>query len=471
MVSDARLICGDVLNFARHYHGELFHALLCDPPYHLNSIVKRFGANGAKPATDGVYARSSKGFMGKKWDGGDIAFRPDTWAALAGLLYPGAFGMAFAGSRGWHRMAVAIEDAGLVVHPTIFGWLYGSGFPKATRISKGTASYVDKRNGPDTRANTKGDKYSGGYTNAERDGVDADTWAGHRYGLQALKPALEPIIVFQRPYDGKPVDSITRTGAGALNVDGARIPGPGWDRPIPDNPAPKFQNTHAQDTWTRNEMAKGAIEHSTAGRWPANFVLDGETAKRLDAQSGKRSVTGKRSIKSKGAKVRGTAFGPDNHQSTEYAGESGMASRFYFQADWNLEHADPVLYMAKSSRRERDAGLGDMPLQDSAFNTIGFDETKRDRQPRNIQQRNPHPTVKPIALVRWLATLLLPPVEYAPRRLLVPFSGVASEMIGAALAGWECVVGIEGEAEYVPLGRARLAHWLKQDQLELAYVS
>lgn len=74
----------------------------------------------------------------------------------------------------------------------------------------------------------------------------------------------------------------------------------------------------------------------------------------------------------------------------------------------------------------------------------------------------PPEAVKPISLARWLATLLLPPAEYAPRRLLVPFAGVASEMIGAALAGWECVIGVEGEREYVDIGRARLNYWTEK---------
>src|SRR3990172_7316084 len=125
--------------------------------------------------------------MGQSWDGGDVAFQPETWAAFMKVLYPGAFGMAFAASRNWHRLAVAIEDAGFIIHPTIFCWVQGQGFPKATRV--------------------KGQ----------------DAFEGHRYGLQALKPAVEPIIVFQKPYEGKPIDNITQTGAGTLNIDAARI--------------------------------------------------------------------------------------------------------------------------------------------------------------------------------------------------------------------------------------------------------
>ena len=148
------IVTGKVLRWARGYSGPPFHALLCDPPYEL-------------------------GFMGKDWDASGVAFRPETWAAFARVLYPGAFLMAFASSRGWHRLACAIEDAGFRIHPSIFGWCFGSGFPKATRIVDAASGRVS--GDPGTRPEA------------------ASTWAGHRYGLQALKPALEPIIVAQKP--------------------------------------------------------------------------------------------------------------------------------------------------------------------------------------------------------------------------------------------------------------------------------
>ena len=122
--------------------------------------------------------------MSSRWDT-DIAFRPDTWKALAQHLLPGAFLMIFGGGRTYHRLACALEDAGLVIHSPI-GWVFGSGFPKATRIND-------------------------------------DRFPGHRYGRQALKPALEFVAVAQKEYTGRPVDSIVQTGAGALWIDGGRI--------------------------------------------------------------------------------------------------------------------------------------------------------------------------------------------------------------------------------------------------------
>lgn len=144
------LRCGDMLDVLAAMPENSVDSVVCDPPYHLASIVKRFGAEGAapcKPGTDGAYGRASAGFMGKAWDGGDIAFRPDTWARVLRVLKPGGYMAAFAGTRGWHRMMCAIEDAGFEIRDSIsyltdgglsgpLLWAYGSGFPKNHDISK-----------------------------------------------------------------------------------------------------------------------------------------------------------------------------------------------------------------------------------------------------------------------------------------------------------------------------------------------
>ena len=398
-----RILRGDVISFARHYHGEKFHALLCDPPYSL-------------------------GFMGKNWDG-DIAFQPETWAALAEHLHPGGFGMAFASSRGWHRLAVAIEDAGLRIHPSIFGWVFGSGFPKATRVK------------------------------------DAPEFEGHRYGLQSMKPALEPIIVFQKPYEGKPVESIVETGAGALNIDGARIPtedglnGGGYTPRKDGNAWAETKGMNAE-----GRCADGPFEQPQ-GRWPANFYVDEEAAARLGEQAGPRKPVGRytdsRDLQETEKHLFGSHIGKSSRDD-RFHGDSSCAARFFFNVNRQIDEADPVMYQAKASRKERDAGLDGMPEKDPGF--FAQDEWSRknmgntpDEQRKSI--RNSHPTVKPIDLTRWLATLLLPPAEYGPRRILVPFSGSGSEMIGAHLAGWEEIVGIEMEREYVEIARARLDYW------------
>ena len=130
------LLLGDMLQILPRIASDSIDAVVTDPPYHLSSIVKRFGKAGSAPAQhgkDGLYARASAGFMGKQWDGGDIAFRPETWVEVLRVMKPGAHLLAFGGARGYHRMTCAIEDAGFIIHPTIC-WVFGSGFPKA-RVS------------------------------------------------------------------------------------------------------------------------------------------------------------------------------------------------------------------------------------------------------------------------------------------------------------------------------------------------
>lgn len=589
------IIHADVLTWATTYDGPKFHAMLTDPPYHLteSGALLRSTPIGAPRSEEDKELRrkGTKGFMGRDWDGVGpdgigIAFNPETWAALAEHLYPGAWGMAFAGSRGWHRMAVAIEDAGLIMQPTIFGWGYGSGFPKATNIAAqiddmafrewlalhpdelarlATARAEVKRlklmgvthkaealaahkHATQIRREIKalagfakvigqkkqtGAKFAltqqlidnGGFNDPSRETFDildcateaARDWLGHRYGGQAMKPALEPIIVFQKPYQGRPIDNITSTGAGALWIDGGRIAS---DEDTARTPA--VPSGPVAFGFSEGGMAGNGHD---AGRWPANLVLshspscngvcaDGCPVQRLGAQSGER-VSGTQG----NANPRAIGVSTDIHgtRSTIDHDDSGTAARFFHQSDYmaeRLELADAIAYVAKSSRAEREAGLdprqtaimrllddeGDDDLDTiegrttyGKMNTIrrcpehgnargdglaytcgcatihGFAATTVDDgraipidnayQRGETTRRNVHPTIKPISLARHLATLLLPPASYGPRRLLVPFSGAASEVIGADLAGWEAVTGIELGEDHVAIANARRAYW------------
>lgn len=467
----------DVIEWAKEYQKGKFHALISDTPYHLQSIVKRFGKKNSAPAkhgTDGVFSRSSKGFMGQTWDGGDIAFRPETWAALGEHLYPGAFGMCFSASRNWHRLAVAIEDAGFIIHPTIFGWLNGQGFPKATNISKQIQPASEQRivgekispDGVKMSARTPNSKdayhpshttYSGATKHdiyqREPTNEMALRWNGHRYGLQALKPAVEPIIVFQKPYEGRPLDNITETGAGAINIDGGRIPtqdeyvinrfkdgakpfgnGAGHEyesvkvgRPLRIKTGGKSNGIYGDGL--NNSKAVG---FTSDGRWPSNFILDESAAEKLDKQTGEHKTT--YILPAHQNNRSGEFLGQLEHPGIQGYNDSGGASRFFFNVQEQIDEADPIYYCGKVSPKERNAGL---------------------------DERCMHPTLKPIALAKYLATLLLPPENYAPRRILVPFSGVGSEMIGAALAGWEQIVGIEFDTEngYVDIAHKRIQYW------------
>jgi site-specific DNA-methyltransferase (adenine-specific) len=424
-----KIINEDINKWSEDYDGELFHAMFCDAPYHLTTITKRFGKEGSAPAkfgTDGAFGRVAKGFMGQEWDGGDVAFRPETWAGMKKHLYPGAFGMTFGGSRTAHRIACAIEDVGFIIHPQI-NWVYGSGFPKATRV-KGHEEFD-----------------------------------GHRYGLQALKPASEPIIVFQKPYDsevGNSVANITSTGAGALNIDGGRIPleqGESYNinrfddgmKPFGNGAGHKYTSEKVKERdsdfnagfWKSDggtgKRWNGSGTDNPLGRWPSNFIIDDTVSNSLDAQSGnlKSGTLLKKHNMHESENVAMSGKNYERHSNKDYLGDSGGASRFFFNVQTNFDEADPFVYEKKVSQKERNAGMGD--------------------------EKNTHPTLKSVSLTKYLSTLLLPPIEYAPRRLLVPFSGVSSEMIGALLSGWEYVEGVELTPEYIPIAHKRLEHWIK----------
>jgi site-specific DNA-methyltransferase (adenine-specific) len=308
---------GDAVQWANEYEGEPFHAMLCDPPYEL-------------------------GFMARAWDSTGVAFRSETWAAFRRVLYPGAFGMAFASSRGWHRLAVAIEDAGFTIHPTIFCWANGAGFPKATAIDKA----IDKAAGAEVKS---GHGFSvagpgrdnqlmgtGGKPDMAHEPVtdEAKTWAGYKYGLQALKPAVEPCIVFQRPYEGRPMDCITASGAGALNIDGGRI------------------GTHATTTNAKKARDGNGIygasrecpaRENPPGRFPANLILlDGGAAEAMDRQSGLSISRG--GVVTSGASSRGTCGYSGGYEgiATLTPRDAGGASRFFYSVQDRLDECDPV---------------------------------------------------------------------------------------------------------------------------------
>ncbi|WP_419900616.1 DNA-methyltransferase [Roseomonas sp. USHLN139] len=354
--------------------GEQVDAVITDPPYHLTSVVKRFGKEGAAPAkhgTDGLFARQSRGFMGKEWDGGDIAFQPETWRLAFDLLKPGGHLLAFGGSRTYHRMAVAIEDAGFELRDTVM-WLYGTGFPKSHDVSKG----IDKMLGAE-REKVAPKSVIGHQRNIgnvrpymldpnhmtvsdEPASPEAAQWQG--WGT-ALKPAFEPIIVARKPLAGTVAANVLAHGTGALNIDACRVQGE-------DNPV-KWDKPRG-GIWTTDSAATGTLVENPAGRWPANVIHDG--SEQVEA-----------------------AF-------------PGEAARFF--------------YSAKASKADR---------ADSK-----------------------HPTVKPLALMRYLCRLVTPPGG----TVLDPFSGSGTTLQAAMECGFNAIA-IEREPEYQADIRRRI------DALEL----
>ncbi len=383
-----------------------FDGCFFDGPYGLTSIGKRFGKQGSKPpktaeGSNGAYGRLAAGFMGQVWDGGV----PSTEACREFLraCKPGAWMVAFGHPRTFHRLMCNIEDAGWELRDTLM-WLYGQGFPKSHDLSKK---------------------------------MEDAAWKG--YGF-ALKPGYEPVILAMKPLDGSFANNARKWGVAGLNIDGCRI---------------------GQDSITINRWEDGCkpfgggAGHSYAatrseGRFPANVMLDEEAARLLDLQSpiskgGKYRKSGERDRHHKG-NIYGDGIGGRGYNAPDCYGDAGGASRFF--------------YCPKANSRERNAGLDGFPIDrpDKRSDTaMGFFK-QHGVQP----QHNYHPCVKPIALTEWLARLILPPKQSDPRKLLVPYCGSGSEIIGAMLAGWDMVLGIEQDKRYIDIAEARIKWWKSQ---------
>lgn len=220
--------------------GAQLHACVTDPPYHL-TMTKRFGKKGAAPAkhgTDGAFARQSRGFMGKEWDGGDIAQDPAFWRLVLDVLLPGAFCLAFSSPRTGHRQAAAMEDAGFTMHP-FMGWCYGSGMPKAHSAARAVDQHFGR----------KGQLVAGSYVPATEAGRQ---WEGWSYGLQAQKPALEPIYVAQKPFSERTGGAnLVRHGVGSMNIGACRVAGGNWPANIIHDDSPEVRDCFPEDRAAR----------------------------------------------------------------------------------------------------------------------------------------------------------------------------------------------------------------------------
>lgn len=275
-----RLLPGDMREVMASLEPESVDSCVCDPPYHLTSIVKRFGKEGSAPAqfgTDGAFARASRGFMGKEWDGGEIAFESETWAAVYRVLKPGAHLLAFGAPKNFGFMQVAIAKAGFEMRD-VLAWIFGSGFPKSHN-------------------------------------------AGNGWGT-SLKPAFEPIIMARKPLIGTVAQNVLQHGTGAINVDGCRV---GVESTRRNN----HGGTGNPEQWRTGNGADFA-SGSDAGRWPANVVHDGSEevlAGFPDAKAGGNIESSVPSDKT------GTIFGKftGRFDNTTY-GDAGSAARFFYSA-------------------------------------------------------------------------------------------------------------------------------------------
>lgn len=333
------IIDGDCLDVMKTMEDNIISCIVTDPPYGL-------------------------GFMGKQWDAG--LPHAEIWKEALRVVKPGGHILAFGGTRTYHRLTCAIEDAGWEIRDCIM-WIYGSGFPKSH----------------------------------------------NHFGLEgygtALKPAHEPIVMAMKPCDGTFAQNAEKWGQAGINIDGCRI---------------ETNESTLRPNGTRGGQYSGGFDGtgiggSKTGRWPANVIFDEEAGKVLDEQGGfSRSSNSKRNNNPSenkcmsGANTGHISFG---HR------DSGGASRFF--------------YCAKASSSER-----------------GDD--------------NNHPTVKPLKLMEYLITLVMPPKDGV---LLDPFAGSGTTILAAKRLGVNAI-GIEKSEEYSKIARARLESCVKEvkeDELDL----
>jgi site-specific DNA-methyltransferase (adenine-specific) len=416
------------------YHGSNLDVLPTLPDNSVDAIV-----------TDPPY---ELGFMGKSWDSSGIAYSVELWQECLRVLKPGGHLLAFGGSRTWHRLAVAIEDAGFDVRDSI-AWLYGSGFPKSMDVSKA----IDKAAGAERKVvgsasnGVKGldamnlaqgkrpqmYKEEKTYNLTEPATHEAKMWAG--WGT-ALKPAFEPIVVARKPLVGTVAANVLLWGVGGLNIDGSRIgTGTGETRTV-EYPDIRGGN-YGQDGEAYADRATVKREVKDQGRWPANIILDEHTAGLLDEQSG---VTKSRSaLMGNGTRSEGWNLNTAD-PSVRGHNDSGGASRFF--------------YVAKASKKDRNEGLEDLPKKQVEFGGHGNNEPDgMTQQLIHAPRQNFHPTVKPTALMEYLVKLVTPPGG----TVLDPFTGSGSTGKAALLNGFK-FIGIELTAEYLPIIEGRLKH-------------
>lgn len=468
-MTDFNLLTGDVIDKLTPFKDASFDAVLCDPPYGLSKqpdmaeVLKHWLAGDD-------YKHRYTGFMGKTWD--SFVPGPSTWKEILRVLKPGGFALVFGGTRTFDLTVTALRLAGFEIKDVMM-WHFGSGFPKSHNIAKALGS-------------------GGG------------RWGAYGTGL---KPSYEPIIVAMKPIEGTYAQNALMHGVAGLNIDGSRIAINGENLGRDIYQTQSWKNTSKAGVGSVNENWK-------KGRWPANTLLShhesckpqgtkkigkGEAkststprsnygfklsessadrsdsivnygeeevevwdchedcpVKTMDEQSGDTSSAragGNPNNPKRGSEKSDPLWGMVDGRETHDYRDKGGASRFF--------------YKAKTAKSERNVGCEKFNwiLVNHQFHFVLPALLKQAQvweqlsKQNRILHGNPHPTIKPLDLCRYLANLILPPArEDEPRRLLVPFSGSGSEVLGGALVGWEDITSIELDPSHNLIAAARIKH-------------
>lgn len=377
----ATLIHGDSREVLRGLPESSVDTVLCDPPYEIS-------------------------FMGRKWDNTGIAYDPEFWAEALRVLKPGGHLLAFGACRTYHRIAVAIEDAGAEIRDCL-QWIFGTGFPKSHCVSKA----IDKKLGVEREVvGVAANQMSGWNMDGTTKFVDRDiTVPGSEKAKEydgwgtALKPAYEPIILARKPIEGTIADNVLKHGTGGINIDASRVGDEEMAVQMSDGTMRSGNTAMAGGNTGRIKVG------TKTGRWPSNVLLDQNAAEAL-----------------------------------------GAKAKFFTQFH----------YSAKASRKEREAGLEVLPGKTGAQavnrkeGSAGKDNPRAGAGRAAKEVKNHHPTVKPVSVMRWLAKLATPEGGV----ILDPFMGSGTTGIAAVLEGFD-FIGVEREEEYHRIAETRIKHW------------
>jgi len=413
------------------HHGSNLDILPTLPDNSIDSIV-----------TDPPY---ELGFMGKSWDSTGIAYNVELWKQCFRVLKHGGHLISFGGSRTYHRMAVAIEDAGFEIRDQMM-WVYGSGFPKSHNISKAldknagvkrtevigirerNVKPFDDANGWNSNNTTGNYEYTAPAT------PEAKQWDG--WGT-ALKPAHEPIVLARKPIDGTIADNVLKWGVGGLNIDGCRVEALGENF---DNVKDRTDMTGKLTIHHEGGNLEALDKLKRLGRFPANFMHDG-SQEVLDLFPNSGNGNGGEPYNYAGREYSNketSMFNGDKPQAPSNFNDSGSAARFF--------------YCPKANKKDRDEGCedfderreSDRPSDDK----VGGDNP---RNRSNTPRKNSHPTVKPTELMRYLCRLITPPNG----TVLDPFNGSGSTGKASVMEGFN-YIGIELDEDYIKISEARI---------------
>ena len=413
-----KLYQGSMLDMSEVIDKESIDSIITDPPYELN-------------------------FMNKGWDNSGIAFQKETWQKCYEVLKPGGYLLAFGGSRTFHRIACAIEDAGFEIRDTIM-WLYGSGFPKSMNI--GLA--IDKKNGIESKVIGKSSCGKNAMLGGLRDEITTNgsyeikkatnEWNG--WG-SSLKPSFEPIIVARKPFKGNLVDNVIEYGVGGINIDECRVETQDdlYRKPC-ENGSIYSQQEKQYTTGTMNDSYK-------LGRFPANTILTYDETD-FDEVCGGFPYT-----KSGGSGKIGTFRKAQSP--IEFTSPRSVTKENYMEP--NSGSASRYFYCAKASKKDRDEGL-------DTFNQEKVNDGRQTPIDNAFQRgetlrKNTHPTVKPTELMQYLIRLVSPEGS----TILDCFNGSGSTGKAVMYENKEHnknykYIGIELTEEYLTIAKARIEY-------------